>query len=144
MSKVSLLILTLSLSLWAKQAFLLKSDLDLYQHPTEHSLKKERHFQKGERIEVYDCDRYGWCRVDRGYVKGYKIGLASTVKTGHGKREAVPQIVTEKIDLSLYEPKAATDLNRSSVADTAPASPQTPYAHYFEPKSARLNLHVTP
>lgn len=144
MSKVSLLILTLSLSLWAKQAFLLKSDLDLYQHPTEHSLKKERHFQKGERIEVYDCDRYGWCRVDRGYVKGYKIGLASTAKTSQSKREAVPQIVTEKIDLSLYEPKSVEDLNRSSTPTAASSSSQSPYTHYFEPKSARLNLHVTP
>ncbi|MBN2894977.1 MAG: hypothetical protein JXK05_03675 [Campylobacterales bacterium] len=144
MSKVSLLMLTLSLSLWAKQELLLKTDLDLYQQPTEHSLKKERHFQKGERIDVHGCDRYGWCRVDRGYVKGYKIGLASATKTKRSQRASTPQIVTEKIDLSLYEPKSAEDLNRSNIQSTSASAPQTPYANYFEPKSARLNLHVTP
>ncbi len=144
MLKTFILIATATLTLWAQQSVVAKSDLDLYQNPNDRALKKERHFQKGDRVEVYGCDRFGWCRVDRGYVKGYKLGLGRSTQTVVRSKSSAPAIVTEKIDLSLYEPHLAPEHNRSNTPTPTLSTSETPYTHYFEPKSARLNVHVTP
>jgi len=116
-------------------AYVMSNNTSLYEKPYECAKKKNNYFKKGDRLEIYYCNQYRWCKTKNGYVKRDLLKII----TSSPKRGSVKPVKNSNIKHSKSD-KSAIKVEVLPIFDCKPRKDLDEYDEYFAPKSTQVNM----
>ncbi len=148
--KIFILILAISAQLLSYQtvkAVVNAKSIDLYRLPFQTSQKHVSHYKHGQVLHVSACNKYGWCKVENGYVKKHLLKFYNAKRYRNKNlpkykiRNKKIKTAQETIDVKLYDPKTDTPVAVAELKEDSNLSKMAlPYDVYFSNKSSQLDI----
>lgn len=134
----------LTLSLFAKieekqvYATLKAKHADLYQKPYQCAKKKVNYFKKGDRIKIFSCDKYQWCKTEHGFVKKNLLLLPQSFIQKQKKMQKVELIPSPITPSPMRQSSTDKIQTKALIKGKIEKQPLDAYDEYFSGESKKV------